>query len=160
MKTYEEIDIYDIADYFISLSVPGTDKSVTPLKLQKLTFYAQALSYAVNDKPLFNEDFEAWVHGPVSPNLYYKYKNYRSNEIDDKVSTPDICPEAVNVIKIVWDMYGDKDGKFLENKTHNELPWRLARGDLDFHQSSNKIIPKPIIDGYYSRKYTITETVR
>ncbi len=36
------------------------------LKLQKLLFYAQALHLAYFDEPIIEDDFEAWVHGPVS----------------------------------------------------------------------------------------------
>ena len=52
-------------------------------------------------------------------------------------------------------MYGDKDGKFLENKTHKELPWRKTRGNLLFYQSSNEIIPKKLIKEYYTKKFKV-----
>ena len=46
------------------------------LKLQKLVYYAQAWHLALRDVPLFEEDFEAWVHGPVIPALYQEYKKF------------------------------------------------------------------------------------
>ncbi|AFQ18889.1 DUF4065 domain-containing protein [Bacillus thuringiensis] len=151
--------IYDVANYFLYLSSPGTPRSITPLKLQKLTFYAQALNYAMEGEPLFDEDFEAWVHGPVSPELYYEYKNYGSREIDSStIMKPKLDKKVKNVIKIIWRMYGTKDGKYLENKTHNEKPWQQARNGLDYYQHSNEIIDKTSIKNYYSKKFIVKQT--
>ena len=151
----EETNIYSVARYFISQSTPGTSQAITPLKLQKLAFYAQALSFAINGRELFEEDFEAWVHGPVSPELYYEYKKYRSQEINEREMQPELNPEDEKVLKIVWKLYGSKDGKYPENKTHKESPWREARGNLNFYQSSNQVITKNSINEYYSRKYRV-----
>lgn len=151
----EETNIQNVAEYFIALSTPGTSRSITPLKLQKLVYYAQALSHPFINRFLFEEDFEAWVHGPVSPELYYKYKKYRSNEIKSKVERPDIDPDDAKVIEAVWQLYGDKDGKYLENKTHNEKPWKQTRNGLAFYQSSNKVIPKDLIRDYYSQIFKV-----
>ncbi|MGX5633707.1 Panacea domain-containing protein [Bacillus thuringiensis] len=147
--------ITNVANYFLHLSSPGTPRGISPLKLQKLSFYAQALSYAINEKPLFDEDFQAWVHGPVSPDLYYKFKEFRSKDIDSKISRPEMDSNDANVIRLVWNMYGAKDGKFLENKTHNEAPWQNARKGLNYYDHSNKIIDKDEIEKYYSKKFRV-----
>ncbi|ANV74326.1 hypothetical protein BCM43_28140 (plasmid) [Bacillus thuringiensis] len=150
--------IYDVADYFLYLSSPGTTRSITPLKLQKLTFYAQALNYAMEGTPLFDEDFEAWVHGPVSPVLYYAYKNNGSREIDNSnITEPQLDRKAKKVVKIIWRMYGTKDGKYLENKTHNEKPWQEARKGLNYYEHSNEIIDKNSIKSYYSKKFIVKQ---
>lgn len=149
--------IKSVANYLLHLSAPNSDRGITPLKLQKLTFYAQALSYAARGKRLFEEDFEAWVHGPVSPDLYHTYKEYVSSEIpkptSDSFSTLD--NEEKKIIKLVWNKYGKYDGKYLENKTHKEKPWKKARGNLRYDAHSNRIIEKSIIDEYYSKKFSI-----
>jgi uncharacterized phage-associated protein len=31
---------------------------------------------ALYGDPLFEEDFQAWIHGPVIPVLYQKYKSF------------------------------------------------------------------------------------
>lgn len=52
-------------------------ESLTPMKLQKLCYYAQGIYMATQDgEPLFEEDFEAWTYGPVIPALYDEYKEY------------------------------------------------------------------------------------
>ena len=147
--------ILDVADCFVSLGMPGTKQSVNPRKLQALVYYSQALSFAIRHDSLFDEDIEAWVHSPMSPTLYYKYKKYRLDDIPKTQKTPCIDKEYFNIIKITWQMYGGKDGKYLEKKTHRELPFQLTRGDLDFYESSNRVIPKELINRYYSRKFRV-----
>lgn len=34
------------------------------------------------DKELFNEDFEAWAHGPTNVGIYFEYKEYGLQAID------------------------------------------------------------------------------
>ena len=147
----EKPSITEVAKCFLFLS-----KGVNHRKLQMLTYYSQALSFAIRNDSLFDEDFEAWVHSPMSPILYYEYKKYRFDDIPKPPRMPYIDAEYLNIIKVTWQMYREKDGKYLENKTHRELPFQLTRGDLDFHESSNRIISKELINAYYSRKFRVS----
>lgn len=52
-----------------------------PLKLQKLLYLAQGYSFAFYDRPLFYNEIEGWVHGPVVPDVYNIYKDYKYNPI-------------------------------------------------------------------------------
>ena len=69
------LNCFDIADYFVRLA-NETGDYISNLKLQKLVYYAQAWYLAISDEALFEEDFEAWVHGPVIPELYQEYKSF------------------------------------------------------------------------------------
>lgn len=51
---------YDIADYFLSLCDDDNGDLISNLKIQKLVYYAQGFSLAINDKPLFEEKIQAW----------------------------------------------------------------------------------------------------
>lgn len=62
--------IYDVANFFLS------KEAMTHKKLQKLCYFAQAWYLANYGKPLVPNRFEAWVHGPVSPDLYSKYRGW------------------------------------------------------------------------------------
>jgi uncharacterized phage-associated protein len=55
--------IQQIAQWFLC------KESMTHKKLQKLCYYAQAWNLALHNSELFEDRFEAWVHGPVSPVL-------------------------------------------------------------------------------------------
>ena len=52
----------DIANAFIWLAAQ-TDVAINVYKLQKLMYYAQAWYLGVYGTPLFDADFQAWIHG-------------------------------------------------------------------------------------------------
>ena len=57
---------------------------VNAWRLEKLTYYADSWFAAWYGTPLFNEHFEAWVDGPVSPALYHADKdrdNFMSRDL-------------------------------------------------------------------------------
>ena len=72
---------HDVAKYFLSLIDEDAGDTISNLKLQKLVYYAQGFHLALFDRPLFNEEVKAWMHGPVVPDLYHEYKIYGSNAI-------------------------------------------------------------------------------
>ena len=47
---------------------------MTTMKLQKLTFYCQAAYLAKTGSPIFEEDFCAWINGPVSLKLFEQHR--------------------------------------------------------------------------------------
>jgi len=53
--------VYDLANWFLNKS------RMSHKKLQKLCYYAVAWHYTLYDSKLvLDDEFEAWVHGPVS----------------------------------------------------------------------------------------------
>src|SRR5258708_4115865 len=66
----------DVANWFLAAMDRGAGDSITHLKLQKLVYYAQAWSLALRNKPLFDEDFVAWTHGPVVKSVWRRFKGY------------------------------------------------------------------------------------
>lgn len=127
------VDVNDVADYFIYKGkfYELQRGSISNLKLQKLLYYSQAWFYTLTGYKLFDEKVKAWAHGPVVPNIYYKYKKYGYNGITKKVnSIPPLIERNVNVkdvLKGVWRTYGDFSAKDLEKITHLEPPWQRAR---------------------------------
>ena len=71
----------DVVDYFLGFA-NETGEWITNLKLQKLVYYAQAWHLAIYSKPLFNTDFEAWVHGNVIHDLYSECKSWGNHNIE------------------------------------------------------------------------------
>lgn len=57
-------------------------EDITPLALQKVLYYVQGLYYAFMNTFLFEDDCEAWVHGPVYSDIYNQYSGYRFDPID------------------------------------------------------------------------------
>ncbi|MCL2840272.1 MAG: DUF4065 domain-containing protein [Defluviitaleaceae bacterium] len=129
--------------YFINELRPDT------LKLQKLLYFAQGISFCMHDEELFSEQFEAWVHGPVVPVVYHKYKSYGYNPIDITYCLDGMTDVQKEILEQVKDTYGKYDGKYLENLTHAQDPWIYARSGLDPDGRTDKVIPKEIIADYF-----------
>lgn len=146
--------IFDVANYIISLAKANEESFVTPLKLQKLCYYAQAWSMVWDDKPIFDEEFEAWAHGPANYDLYKKYEDrgyFPIYEIDEDFNANILSDEQKETIEAVWDAYGMYDGKYLENLTHEEDPWIIARGDCGLGERCNEVITLESMKEYYSK---------
>ena len=113
-----------------------------PLKLQKLLYLAQGYSYAFYDRPLFKDDLEGWVHGPVVRNVYDIFKNYQYNSIDTNFEVEELDDEAKDIINYVIKNFGKYDAKYLEKISHEQEPWILSRRGLDPDERSDKTISK------------------
>lgn len=141
---------FDIADYFIHLA-NETGSFVSNLKLQKLVYYAQAWHLAFFEDPLFVEEFEAWVHGPVVPDLYHNYKHFGWQPINEDVE-PELPDSVWEFLDDVADEYFGCDAYDLKKMTHLEDPWLRARGDLPMDEPSDKVIQKEWIQEYYGAR--------
>ena len=120
-----------------------------PLKLQKLLYLAQGYSYAFYDRPLFKDDLEGWVHGPVVRNVYDIFKNYQYNSIDTNFEVEELDDEAKDIINYVIKNFGKYDAKYLEKISHEQEPWILSRRGLDPDERSDKTISKESIANYF-----------
>lgn len=144
------VSCFDIAEYFIGLA-NETGSFISNLKLQKLAYYAQAWHLALNESSLFEEDFQAWVHGPVIPSLYQKYKSFGWQPILEEVN-PNLPEDVVQFLDEVAEEYFACDAYELEQMTHIEDPWNCARGDLPPDAPSNAIIEKTWMKEYYGAR--------
>ena len=143
-----------IAEYFIKQS-QKEHKVITNKKLQKLLYYAQAWNLVFNDKKMFDEPIEAWVHGPAVPIVYDTFKSFGFGEIAISVDEKEfelLADEEKTVLDDVWKAYGKFDGDYLELLTHNELPWQEARGGIDMNESSTNEISTVAMKEYYGRR--------
>lgn len=151
-----KVDLQLIAKY-ISLKVG----KMSHLKLQKLLYYCYALHLAYFDEELFEGDFEAWVHGPVSRTLWNTVKEhsllhsdiiYTINpgeenpiELVEKTLTTD----QIQLLEDTLNELGTQTGYELENMTHSEIPWNKARNGYNEGDRCNEIIDKVTIRSYY-----------
>lgn len=141
--------IFDVADWFLSKE-PMTHK-----KVQKLCYYYKAWGLALYDVDLLPDaTFEAWVHGPVNPSLYQKYKDMMWNDIPQTADNSSIFNEKeLDILESVWLTYKDFSANELEAKTHIDMPWRNARGDLDDFAICNAVISNDDMKNFYREKY-------
>lgn len=142
-------NIVDVSKWFLS------KESMSPKKIQKLCYYFVAWGYALLDEQLVDDDkFEAWVHGPVSRTLYYKYRDYGwqdvpSQKFDDSIFNG----KSIDLLESVYFTYGDLSANELEALTHTELPWKMARRGLDNYENSNTKISIKYMREYYKSIY-------
>lgn len=140
------MNIFEVAKYFLN-TMPMTHK-----KLQKLCYYAYVWYYLLNNKRLFSNKFEAWEHGPVDPDLYQEYKKYKYHTIEKHYDL-DIDEEIEAFLNMIIDKYGDLDAGDLEDLSHSEKPWIVARGDKLSFESSNDPIEDRDIKEFYLNEY-------
>lgn len=133
-------------------------EEVTPLMLQKLLYFIQGISYALNKEPVFHETCQAWVHGPVYPDVYDMFRDFRYNPIEDarfavfEGIEAGLTEDERRVIDLVVDTFGEYSGKVLERITHNELPWKSARQGYADDIRSSEPISIETIEAYYNEK--------
>lgn len=135
-------------------------EDITPLALQKALYYIQGFYYAFYKTFLFSEECEAWVHGPVYRDIYFRYRDYKfdpieiSNEFDSSIFSSSEKAVLDSVVKNIC-CYS---GKILERFTHSETPWLSTRGDFPENAASDRIIRKEDIGNYFSavkKKYNM-----
>lgn len=130
-------------------------KEVTPLALQKILYFIQGIYMVLYDKPLYEEDCMAWVHGPVYEEVYDLFKDFKYNPIEDdrfaifKNRFDELGEHEKKVIDLVINTFGKYSGKVLEDITHEELPWKNARAGYDASEPSREIISKDEIKNYF-----------
>jgi len=150
----------DVASYLILFSNSVGDY-ISNLKLQKLLYYAQAWHLAIKKQILFDEEFQAWIHGPVIRRLYGNYKKYGCNPIlvdndtnfDKKLHDYEkgFGTETSEFLKDIIDEYFKFSAYELERMVHKEDPWNKARLGLPDDEPSENIIKREWMKEYYSQ---------
>lgn len=139
------------------------DDIITNKKLQKILYYIEAWSLVYHSS-IIDEDFEAWVHGPVIPSIYHHFKGFGYLPIQSKykkdetpnsrwyklVSDLELKKDEIDLIVEVLNKYGSLSSFELEKLSHSEMPWLRARGDVGPFDACFNIIDKKIMKQYYS----------
>lgn len=133
-------DAKAVANYFLDLATQNNTR-ITPMKLQKLIFFAHGWHLALTDKPLIAEQVEAWQFGPVVPSIYHEFKHERNGAITSKaqeldfdsfefveLEIPKEDEQARKIMERVWTTYGSLSAERLSDLTHlPNTPWDKAR---------------------------------
>lgn len=139
--------------------------SITPLKLQKLTYISHGWNLGLNGDPLISDELpEAWPYGPVFPSLYHEFKHYGKGGISDRareIVWDDFGPPSTvepsvpsddlftwKLLRKVWDEYGKYGGGALSDLTHRKnTPWEITRSSSG--GVKNVDIPNDVIRQHY-----------
>ena len=123
-----KLSCHDVAQYFVAQMDEDAGDLVSNLKLQKLVYYAQGFSLVLHGRPLFSERIEAWVHGPVVPELYQEYKPCGSDAISHpgELDFSLYDEQTRQLLDEVYGVYGQFSAWKLHDMTRSEPPWRDA----------------------------------
>lgn len=138
--------VFDVAKYVLEKL-----GETTTMKLEKEVYYCQAWSLAWTDKPLFEEDFQAWANGPVCPELFARHKGkfVVNTDLFSDITEDIFTEDQKETMNIVLEYYGDKEPQWLSELTHKELPWKQARAGVPNGYPSSNIITKESMQQYY-----------
>lgn len=118
-------DVKDVARYLLNMSKLSTPYSVTPRKLQKLLYFVQGYHLMYTEgTPLFDEDLIHRVGGPECESVREEYESYGWFTITHvtNVSNLSFKPHEVLIMDYVFRIFGEMDGKFLEELVFQEDP--------------------------------------
>ena len=154
-----------VANEFLRLA-KRDGKDVTPLKMQKLAYFAHGWHLALFQEPLLDEAIQAWKFGPVISSLYQQFKRFGSGPIREPAmvwtqdgyssarmeregSAEDVA-NARAVIDKVWEQYGPYSASRLTALTHSpDAPWSLVPNKDKLETP----IPNNLISKYFERQY-------
>ena len=142
-----------IANFFLDKAEACGRHDMTPMKLQKLVYFAQGWHLALRGEPLINERLQVWQYGPVIPSLYHEFKEFGSRPVTRRAADLVFVPDGTvqkqeaelvdadqwlyDLLGRVWEVYGDYTPIQLSNLTHEPgTPWRTL-----YDQFNGKIPP-------------------
>jgi uncharacterized phage-associated protein len=159
-----------IANWFILKTFACDQKeqekiNLSPMKLQKLVFFAHGWHLGWEKRPLISEDFQAWPYGPVAPSLYKAARGIGEGKIVSFLIDPltlsstttslpyDLHEDSENDLETVWNEYKYIEAVKLSGMTHAKgSPWRII---YDYYKEIGEpiprdcVIPRESIQKYY-----------
>lgn len=140
-------NVHDVAAYII-------DKcgEMTAMKLQKLAYYAQAWHLVWSERPLFEEDIQAWANGPVVYDLYRNHQGQFRVSSWPAGNASRLTPDEAGSVDAVITAYSPFTAHQLSEMTHREDPWLQARQGLSDGARSNRMITLASMHEYYSSR--------
>jgi|JI8StandDraft_2_1071088.scaffolds.fasta_scaffold05798_3 uncharacterized phage-associated protein len=131
----------DVALYFLHRVDRDEGDTISQLRLQKLVYYTQVWSLVLRNQPFFEDEIQAWIHGPVVPGVWSAYHQYGKRDIPlPDEPAPPFDPVEARLLDYVWQRYGELSAGQLRNLTHREQPWLAARGNLADRERSQQPI--------------------
>lgn len=125
-----------VANAFIDIARedPKALPDLTPMKLQKLMFFAQSWYLKEYSNRFINDAFYRWEYGPVIPSVYYEFRNNGGNAIKNLAKESNgedvryrLTPQDRAFLYSIVRDYGKYDGWTLSQVTHQpETAWAMG----------------------------------
>jgi len=141
---YEAIDVAN--KILAKASKSDTDELICNLKLQKMLYYMQGFHLAFFGTPLFDEEIEAWMYGPVVPSVYHAFKSNGNVGIPFDGKTIELNSDEESLFHEVYRVYGNFSAIGLMKLTHSETPWKSVPTGV------GSIIEKDTMRKYFKKR--------
>ena len=146
-----------IADHFLLKIDVSSGDTISNLKMQKLCYFSQVASLVHMRQTIFEDEIQAWAHGPVIPTLYRRFRHYGWQSIDptDLKTRPDkkLAEDEKNLLDKVWKVLSNCSAKHLEHLSHKDEAWkRQYTPEKPGGRCNNVITPEQILKFYGSVK--------
>lgn len=151
-KQNAEISALDVAAYIVNYlcEIPTT-------KLWWLVYMCQVwcLVWNNNQAPLFKEDLEAWVNGPMVRKLYDNVGDLGKRTV---WRVPGGRPGLLDIkhkmhIQKVIGVFGKLSILDIVSSLAMDLPWKITREGYDAMEACTNVIDTDIIYDYYKDKH-------
>ena len=105
----------EVARYIVNLCLEH-DRPVSNLRMQKILYLAHVYYIMKQNKPLIKDDFEAWLIGPIIPEVYREYSIYAGAPIIPFYKEDaDIDTEKIKVVeKLIINLSAKKPWELVE----------------------------------------------
>lgn len=158
-----------VANEFLQLA-KAVRMPISPMKLQKLVYFAHGWLIGLKDRDLIDEPVEAWKFGPVIRSLYREFADCGNRPISQLSSdvvirergvvdcvTPSLDDQpteakmARSLTQRIWDVYGQFTAIQLSNLTHQEgTPWHRVYTENAGVLPDRIKIPREYLHDYFA----------
>lgn len=161
MTIHKGLSIIDST--ILAAHIAYTYGPMSHLKLQKLLYLIEGYHLAYFDgASVIKDEFQAWVHGPVSRKIYDELKDKSilygdiKYELEEGEEEPierlrrELASEQIELIEEVLSLYKGESGIALEGITHKQQPWINARKGYGPADKCEEIINRDDMKNYFS----------
>lgn len=133
-----------IAKHIVAKSIEA-GRPATNLRLQRLLYFVQGISYQVNGTPAFIDDFEAWTYGPAIRDVYKKYSSRGTMKLPyEDLDGLDIDPSTKRIVDGVVDGLRHIDTHTLIKVVCEQEPWASCVSTV-----GTRVIDKSVIEKFF-----------
>jgi uncharacterized phage-associated protein len=139
--------VHNVSKYIVqNIGAP-----ISNLKLQKLLYYVQGWNLGLYGEPVFDEQIQAWIHGPVVPAVFQRFREFKWNPVQVDATPACLKQEFANHVMAVLSIYGKLTAAQLETLSHQEDPWKQAREGIAPKAPSKATISHESMKRYFGK---------
>lgn len=130
-------DADEIAKLVIDVCI-DEGKPVTNLKLQKILYFLWIDWYGKTGEYLFDDRVEAWYHGPIVPDVYYRYRTFIADPIVTRTEHS-ISERDVPMLSRLISEYNSRSiGRLIAESCTEGSPWDRVGGRASLYAEIGK----------------------